>query len=155
MAYSAGMTADSSKANTSAASTTSAAAQAYQPARPSRTLFVPLRGLRYHVHVWGDASLIRPDRPPLVLAHGWLAFGASYQFLVDALAQADGFERWVIAPDWRGFGGTETPGADTYWFPDYPADLAQLLDALGPSGQHGLLGPSPGRHGGMLALIHM
>ena len=41
---------------------------------------------------------------------------------------ADGFDRLVYAPDWRGFGLTETPGTDTYWFPDYVADLDALLD---------------------------
>jgi pimeloyl-ACP methyl ester carboxylesterase len=63
---------------------------------------------------------------------------------VDALAQADGFDRWVIACDWRGFGRTLTPGADTYWFADYLADLDALLDQLVPSGPVDLLGHSMG-----------
>ena len=116
----------------------------YSALRVSRPRHLSIRGLRYHLQSWGDNSLVHPGRPPLVLLHGWMDVGASYQFLVDALAQADGFERWVIAPDWRGFGGTETPGADTYWFPDYLADLDQLLDALVPSGQLDLLGHSMG-----------
>jgi pimeloyl-ACP methyl ester carboxylesterase len=116
----------------------------YSALRVSRPRHLSIRGLRYHLQSWGDSSLVHPGRPPLVLLHGWMDVGASYQFLVDALAQADGFERWVIAPDWRGFGGTETPGADTYWFPDYLADLDQLLDALVPSGQLDLLGHSMG-----------
>jgi alpha-beta hydrolase superfamily lysophospholipase len=59
-----------------------------------------------------------------VLLHGWMDVGASFQFVVDALAAADGFERWVLAPDWRGFGLTAAPaGTDSYWFPDYVADL--------------------------------
>ena len=111
-------------------------APSYLPDRPARSLFVPVRGLRYHAHVWGDASLASPDRPPLVLMHGWMDVGASFQFLVDELARADGFERWVIAPDWRGFGRTDKPAADTYWFPDYLADLEALLDALAPPASH-------------------
>ena len=107
--------------------------QAYLPRRQAQSVFVPLRGLRYHAHVWGDATLATPMRPPLVLLHGWMDVGASFQFMVDELAQADGFERWVIAPDWRGFGLTDTPKADTYWFPDYLADLDALLDALLPA----------------------
>jgi pimeloyl-ACP methyl ester carboxylesterase len=116
----------------------------YQPRRPPRSQFVPVRGLRYHVLSWGDAGLAPADRPPLVMLHGWMDVGASFQFVVDALAAADGFDRWVIAPDWRGFGLTDAPGADTYWFPDYLGDLDALLDALGITGPVDLLGHSMG-----------
>ncbi|RYF67588.1 MAG: alpha/beta fold hydrolase, partial [Comamonadaceae bacterium] len=93
----------------------------YQPLRASRHEFVPVRNLRYHVRLWGDPS---PSRPPLVLLHGWMDVGASWQFVVDALRE----ERFVIAPDWRGFGLTEGGGVDNYWLPDYLADLDWLLD---------------------------
>lgn len=116
----------------------------YTPRRPARSTFVPVRGLQYHVHQWGDASLAGPSRPPLVMLHGWMDVGASFQFVVDELAAAEGFERWVIAPDWRGFGRTDTPGADTYWFPDYLADLDALLDALAPGTPIDLAGHSMG-----------
>ena len=108
----------------------------YEPRRLAQSVFLPVRGLRYHAHVWGDASLVTPERPPLVLVHGWMDVGASFQFVVDALAEADGFERWVIAPDWRGFGLSDSPPVDTYWFPDYLADLDALLDALVPQADH-------------------
>jgi pimeloyl-ACP methyl ester carboxylesterase len=125
--------------------TASTPTTAYVPQRPARSRFVPLRGLRYHVHQWGDASLVRDDRPPLVLVHGWMDVGASYQFLVDALGAVEGFERLVIAPDWRGYGLTEgPPGADSYWFPDYLADLDALLDALCPDTPIALVGHSMG-----------
>jgi pimeloyl-ACP methyl ester carboxylesterase len=117
---------------------------AYMARRVARSHFVPLRGLRYHVHLWGDAALATPERPPLVMLHGWMDVGASFQFAVDALADADGFDRYVIAPDWRGFGRTQSPGADSYWFPDYLGDLDALLDALAPAGQVDLLGHSMG-----------
>ena len=117
---------------------------AYTPRRTPQSGFVPLRGLRYHVQQWGDASLATTDRPPLVMVHGWMDVGASFQFVVDALAAAEGFDRWVIAPDWRGFGLSETPHADTYWFPDYLGDLDALLDALVPQGPIDLLGHSMG-----------
>ncbi|RYF81656.1 MAG: alpha/beta hydrolase [Comamonadaceae bacterium] len=100
-------------------------APAYQPRRPARSEFVPVRTLNYHVRLWGQPS---PSRAPLVLLHGWMDVSASWQFVVDAMAQ----ERFVIAPDWRGFG--LTPGApgdtgtDNYWLPDYMADLDWLLD---------------------------
>ena len=119
----------------------------YLARRPARSTFVNLRGLRYHAHVWGDATLATAQRPPLLLLHGWMDVGASFQFLVDELTRADGFERWIIAPDWRGFGLTATPQADTYWFPDYLADLDALLDAWVPAAQFpqiDLLGHSMG-----------
>jgi pimeloyl-ACP methyl ester carboxylesterase len=105
----------------------------YQPRRSAVSSFVGIRGLRYHLHTWGDASLATPERPPLVMVHGWMDVGASFQFVVDALAEAEGAERWVLAPDWRGFGLSEAPGADSYWFPDYLGDLDALLDALLPA----------------------
>jgi len=93
----------------------------YQPQRLSRSEFVPIRNLKYHVRLWGQPS---PDKAPLVLLHGWMDVAASWQFVVDALAQ----DRWVIAPDWRGYGLTEVLPTDNYWFPDYLADLDFLLD---------------------------
>jgi pimeloyl-ACP methyl ester carboxylesterase len=86
--------------------------------RPSESLFVPVRGLRYHCRRWGDAR-----HPALFLLHGWMDVSASFQFLVDAL-RGD----WhVIAPDWRGFGLSDRAKDGAYWFPDYLADLDALL----------------------------
>ncbi|MEY3252520.1 MAG: hypothetical protein RL227_1493 [Pseudomonadota bacterium] len=108
----------------------------YAPARSVRSSHVPLRGMNHHVLQWGDASLATPGRPPLVLVHGWMDVAASYQFVVDALAAAEGFERWVVAPDWRGFGRSTPPaGTDSYWFPDYLADLDALLASVVPTEQ--------------------
>jgi pimeloyl-ACP methyl ester carboxylesterase len=87
-----------------------------------------------------------PERPPLVMLHGWMDVGASFQFVVDALA--DG--RCVLAPDWRGFGQTERPAADSYWFPDYLGDLDALLDVLSPKQPVDLLGHSMGGNAVMI-----
>lgn len=116
----------------------------YQPHCTARSLFVPLRGLTYHVHAWGDAALASPERPVLLMLHGWMDVGASFQFVVDALATAEGFPRRVLAPDWRGFGLTSVPPADSYWFPDYLGDLDALLDALVPGQRVDLVGHSMG-----------
>lgn len=126
----------------------------YTVQRPARSAFFPLRGLRYHIHTWGEPAQATLERPPLVLLHGWMDVGASFQFLVDALGAAEGASRPVIAPDWRGFGLTEAPGSDTYWFPDYLADLDALLDALLPPTQFpaiDLLGHSMG---GNVAMVY-
>jgi pimeloyl-ACP methyl ester carboxylesterase len=116
----------------------------YLARRVAHSTFLPIRGLNYHVHHWGDASLVTPERPPLVMVHGWMDVGASFQFAVDALAAHEGFDRWVIAPDWRGFGLSDSSGADSYWFPDYVGDLDALLDALVPDGAVDLVGHSMG-----------
>jgi pimeloyl-ACP methyl ester carboxylesterase len=126
---------------------TAPTAAAYTARLPSSSLHLPIRRLNYHVRSWGGPADATPERPPLVLMHGWMDVGASFQFVVDALAQAEGAPRWVIAPDWRGFGLTDSPAADTYWFPDYLADLDTLLDALLPAAQYpaiDLLGHSMG-----------
>ena len=98
----------------------------YRPLRAARSEWATLRGLRLHVNAWGDASLVSPERPPLLMLHGWMDVGASFQFVVDALAE----ERFVLAPDFRGFGLSQAPAADSYWFPDYLADLDGLLDRM-------------------------
>jgi len=102
---------------------------------PSRSEFLAVRGLRLHVRHWG-----REGAPMLFMAHGWMDMSASFQFVVDAL-QGD----WhVIAPDWRGFGLSERSGSDTYWFPDYFADLEAILDHYSPHDPVNLLGHSMG-----------
>ncbi|MFG6416443.1 alpha/beta fold hydrolase [Roseateles sp. DC23W] len=109
----------------------------YLPRRTHRSEFLSLRGLRHHILRWGEASA---SRPPLVLLHGWMDVGASFQFVVDALRE----EREVIALDWRGFGLSATSGADSYWFPDYLGDLDALLDRASPDAPVDLAGHSMG-----------
>ena len=118
----------------------------YRVRRASRSEFVSLRGLRIHLNVWGDASHVTPERPALVMLHGWMDVGASFQFVVDAMAD----ERFVIAPDWRGFGLSDTPAGDGYWFPDYLGDLDALLDARLPGQAVDLVGHSMGGNIAML-----
>jgi len=90
--------------------------------RTSQSHFHDVRGLRYHVRVWGE-----PRSPKLFLLHGWMDVSASFQFLVERF-KCD----WhVIAPDWRGFGLTQW-AKEGYWFPDYYADLDALLDIYAP-----------------------
>lgn len=110
--------------------------------KPSRSEFIPIRGLQYHVHLWGDAAA-----PKLFMVHGWMDVGASFQFLVDAL-KGD----WcIIAPDWRGYGHSENSRDGVYWFPDYLADLDALLTHYSPDAPVDLLGHSLG---GIVATLY-
>ncbi len=90
----------------------------YQPRQVSQSQWVSLRGHQYHVRQWGNPDHASPNRPPLVMVHGWMDVAASYQFVVDALKQ----DRWVLAPDWRGFGETTGPYCDHYVFAHAVAD---------------------------------
>ncbi len=109
----------------------------YTPRLDSRSEFVTLRRLRYHLRTWGTPQ---PGRPPLVMVHGWMDVSASFQFVVDAMTE----DRHIVAPDWRGYGLTEWPKGDCYWFPDYLADLDALIDHLSPDQPVDLLGHSLG-----------
>ena len=116
----------------------------YQVKKKSRSEFVPIRQLTYHVRIWGEPT---PGQAPLVMLHGWMDVAASFQFMVDALAH----ERYILAPDWRGYGDTDCGDIDNYWFPDYLADLDFLLDHYAPGGQTvDLLGHSMGGNIAML-----
>ncbi len=103
--------------------------------KPSQSLFVEVRGLRYHVRRWP-----RQGARKLFLLHGWMDVSASFQFVVDALKG-----EWdVYAPDWRGYGLTQWGKSDCYWFPDYIADLDFLLEKLCSETPVNLLGHSLG-----------
>jgi pimeloyl-ACP methyl ester carboxylesterase len=103
--------------------------------------FVHLRNRRFHVRTWG-----RVDAPKMFLLHGWGDTSASFQFVVDALQG----EWRVIAPDWRGFGKSQW-NDDTYWFPDYFADLDALLSHYSPDAPTHLVAHSMG---GTIAAIY-
>ena len=112
----------------------------YQPrVRRAEREFV-IRGANYCVYEWGD-----PGAPLLVYLHGWADTGSTFQFVVDALS-----EGWnVMAPDWRGF-GRSTCGCTSYWFPDYLADLHELLDIFSADDPVRLVGHSMGGNVGAL-----
>ena len=63
----------------------------YPIQKASRTEFVPIRHLNYHVRQWGTPH---HERTPLVMVHGWMDVSASFQFVIDALQH----DHWVIAP---------------------------------------------------------
>ncbi len=108
--------------------------QIYSPKVEPVSRWHEIRGVRYHVHEWGDR-----DNPLLVLLHGWGDTGASFQFMVDELEK----DWFVVAPDFRGFGQSHLR-AESYWFPDYVADVDVLLSIYQPDEPVNLLGHSMG-----------
>lgn len=116
---------------------------AYRPRVACESIHIPIRGLRLHVRHWTTGGLASRHA---VLLHGWMDSSASFQFVVDQLGPG-----WSVhAPDWRGFGLSERPDADCYWFPDYLADLDRLLDQIAPTGAVDLVAHSMGGNVAML-----
>ncbi|MBA2548358.1 MAG: alpha/beta hydrolase [Burkholderiaceae bacterium] len=113
--------------------------------KPSRSEFIDIRGLRYHLREWGAADADAAHT--WVMLHGWMDVSASFQFVIDELP-----DDWkIVAPDWRGFGLSARATADCYWFPDYLADLEFILDAVLRGERAWLLGHSMG---GNIALVY-
>ena len=106
----------------------------YQRRVPRRVAQQHIRGVDYEISEWGDSA-----HPLIVYLHGWGDCAATFQFVVDQLSH----DWFVVAPDWRGFGGSVTD-AQAYWFPDYLADLDQMLAAYSPDEPVRLLGHSMG-----------
>ena len=126
------------------ASAVTEVSSAWKPKVASQSQYLTVRGLRQHVRHWHTGG---ESARALVMLHGWMDSSASFQFVIDELGPG-----WrVFAPDFRGFGLTERPAADCYWFPDYLADLDQIVDSLVP-GESALnvLGHSMGGNVAML-----
>lgn len=100
----------------------------------SRSEFIRVRELRYHIRRWGD-----PAAPKVFLLHGFLDVSGTWQPVAEGLLPR--FQ--VLAPDLRGFGGTEWP-QDGYWFQDYVGDLQFIADHYSPDEPLRLVGHSMG-----------
>lgn len=106
----------------------------YTPKTKPRRRHIPVRGIDYAISEWGQE-----DAPLLVYLHGFADCGATFQFVVDEMIRD-----WrIVAPDWRGFGETRVDD-ETFWFPDYLADLDRLLEHYSPGEPVRLIGHSMG-----------
>ena len=120
----------------------------YTPHRTSTVEQIQIRSdVSYRLRRWPAQENAGLGAPPLLLAHGWMDVGASFQRFVDTLSRA----REVVALDWRGFGGSRASPCDSYWFYDYYADLDAIIDHISPDVQIDLLGHSMG---GNIAMIY-
>jgi pimeloyl-ACP methyl ester carboxylesterase len=82
---------------------------------------ITTNGIRMHVAEAGSGF-------PVVFCHGWPELWYSWRQQINALADA-GFH--AIAPDMRGYGGTDAPSDPAqYTMKILTADMAGLLDAL-------------------------
>ena len=89
---------------------------------------IQTNGIRMAVHAMGPTPA-EADKPAVVFLHGWPELAYSWRYQLPALAEA-GYP--AIAPDQRGYGGTDKPaGAENYDFAHLAGDLAGLLDARG------------------------
>lgn len=114
----------------------------YQPRVIRQVARHDIRGVRYEISEWGDRG-----KPSMIYLHGWGDCAATFQFVVDQFSR----DWFVIAPDWRGFGGSRVD-TQAYWFPDYVADLDQLLAIYSPDDPVRLVGHSMGANiGGLYA----
>ncbi len=66
------------------------------------------------------------DRPPLVIAHGLYGSGRNWGVIARRLAD----RRDVVAVDMRNHG--DSPRFPTQGYPDMAADLAEVIESLGP-----------------------
>ncbi|HLT99623.1 MAG TPA: alpha/beta hydrolase [Burkholderiaceae bacterium] len=120
----------------------------YTPCRAPLVEQIQIRtGVSYRLRRWPAQEAAQPNSPPLLIAHGWMDVGASFQQFVDSLS----LTRNIVALDWRGFGGSKAPPGDSYWFYDYYADLDAIIDHISPDVQIDLLGHSMG---GNIAMIY-
>ena len=106
-----------------------------------RTQKLDIRGLQIHIQEWGKVN-----SPKLLFVHGWMDCGASFKHLMPKLTQY--FH--VIAPDLRGFGESEHDPTG-YWFPDYLADLDEIIHHVCPNEKINIVGHSMG---GNIALMY-
>ena len=102
--------------------------------KASRTHSVVIRDRSFRVRHWGP-----DDAPVIFMLHGWMDCSATFQFVVDELRLP-----WhVIAPDWRGHGGSQRTG-ETYPFVQYIADLDAVLEHYSHNEPVSLVGHSLG-----------
>lgn len=88
-----------------------------------------VNGLKLYVHRFRDPD-VAPSSLTVLLLHGFMDAGSTWEMVAEPLARA-GHD--VVAPDLRGFGLSDYVGAGGYYhFPDYVADLAELVEALAP-----------------------
>jgi pimeloyl-ACP methyl ester carboxylesterase len=105
----------------------------------SRLVDVHANGLDHRVVEWEPTEA---TKPPVVLVHGFMDAAGTFETVAPALARAG---HRVLAPHMRGFGhAPRAPEGSYYHFPDYVADLAEIVEALLGEASFYLVGHSMG-----------
>lgn len=93
--------------------------------RPMQTVEIrELNGLRHQVRVHDDGR----NEQTLVVLHGFLDSAAAFAPFIEELATR--YRARIVAPDFRGHGGTEWVGRGGYYhFADYVADVHALIQS--------------------------
>jgi esterase len=84
--------------------------------------FTKLGGLRARYLTWGD-----PAQPAVLMLHGLRSYGGTWTPFARELAAS----HHIVAPDFRGRGGSEWDPARDYYIRTYVADLEELVVQLG------------------------
>lgn len=89
-----------------------------------------VRGLGMNVLTWEPPSDALASGLTVLLLHGFADTAATFDSIAPMIARAG---HRVIAPDLRGFGDSDpVPTGGYYHFPDYLADVVELLRQLSP-----------------------
>lgn len=85
--------------------------------------FIETNGIRMRLATIGDSG------PLVIMAHGWPESWYSWRYQMRAVA-AEGYR--VVAPDMRGYGGTDAPpNVEDYDIVQLAADMVGIVDAYG------------------------
>jgi pimeloyl-ACP methyl ester carboxylesterase len=96
----------------------------YLPRRPPEVLQREIRGLRHHFTRWAGTRAVAPL---VVLLHGFMDCGATFQFVADAIAPS----RSLVAP--TGAALAAPAGIPGLLVPDYFADLDAMRSGSRPA----------------------
>lgn len=104
---------------------------------------VAANGLEHSVLEWApSARTSAPLAPVAILLHGYMDAAGTWDLVAPLLAAA-GLR--VLAPDMRGYGeGARIARGGYYHFPDYVADLADIVDTIAPGQPLFVVGHSMG-----------
>ena len=84
--------------------------------------FTRLGGLRARYLTWGD-----PARPAVLMLHGLRSYAGTWAPVAGELTAS----YRIVAPDFRGRGGSAWDPGRSYYLPTYVADLEELVAQLG------------------------